>query len=66
MIKPFGQLNSHDVGKSLIYRDHGRAHRVKLTGLEHKSSYIVAFVTTGFVTEKLLTLPPDTTVTVEL
>ncbi|WP_067565884.1 hypothetical protein [Nocardia acidivorans] len=66
MTRQFGSLNRHDVGKALIYRDRGRAHRVKITGLERKPSHVVAYVTTGFSGERPLTLPPDTEVTVEL
>ncbi|RJO69795.1 hypothetical protein D5S18_28255 [Nocardia panacis] len=66
MTKRFGDLNSNDVGKALVYRDRGRTHRVKIAGLEHKSSYLVAYVTTGYSGERPLTLPADIEVTVEL
>ncbi|MCU1647146.1 MAG: hypothetical protein JWN03_7421 [Nocardia sp.] len=66
MTKRFGALNSYDVGKALVYRDRGRTYRVRIAGVERKSSYVVAYVTTGYSGERPLTLPPDTEVTVEL
>jgi len=66
MNKLFGQFNRYDVGKALIYRDRGRTHRVRIAGLDRRSSHLVAYVTTGYSGERPLTLASDTEVTVEI
>ncbi len=65
MTKTFAQLDRRDVGMMLIYRDSRRSHRVKLVGLERKTTHTVAWVTSGFAGEQPLTLAPDTPISLE-
>ncbi|MGW1740467.1 hypothetical protein ACWCPQ_16845 [Nocardia sp. NPDC001965] len=63
--KPFAEIDRDDVGQMLTWSNKRKKHRVKLVGLERKSSYVVAYVDSGRGTDQPLTLPNDTAVTLE-